>query len=281
MGTNCLGPIANRGFPPAWPLGGVTLKRVFYAETIHAGPTLWRSSLLDELGLHHGFTTRPDDVRERGDLRGWVERVGWFADGRAFRVHLVRQVHGHAVSRPAMRLQEADAVVVDDPGAVAAVRTADCVPILLATRDGHAVAAVHAGWRGLDPTAGPGVIAAAVAGLIDTAGLRMDHPRRGLRAAVGPCIAGRRYEVGPEVADRFRPHHPAAIDDTRGDRPRLDCRAVAVDQLVAAGLEPDRIDVFAGCTFDDAEGFYSYRREGPGVGHQAALIAPRPRAAGG
>ncbi len=237
--------------------------------------TLWQSSILQDLGVLHGFTVRPWNIRNKRDLQSMLTETRWYPDDRPVRVNLSRQIHGHAVSRPALRLREADAVVADQPRTLAAVRTADCVPLLLSTRDGHAVAAVHAGWRGLDPTTGPTVIAEAVRCLIDTAGLRMTDPARGLRAAVGPCIAGRNYEVGPDVADRFRSAHPQAVDDTLGPRPRLDPRTVAIQQLQTAGLDPAHLDVFSGCTYDDPTRFYSYRREGPGVGHQAALISPR------
>ena len=268
---------------------------MFEAIESRPGVTFWRSSLLHERAVPHAFTTRPHNIRSAPDLQDWIRLSGWpdtpapptappvppaptgSDNHAALRVHMARQVHGHAVSRPGLRLREADAVVVDQPGRVAAVRTADCVPILLATRDGHAVAAVHAGWRGLDPTASPGVIAQAVDALVQTAGLRMAQPARGLLAAIGPCIAGRNYPVGPEVADRFRTPHPRAVDDTPTP-PHLDCRTVAQQQLRAAGLDPQHIDTLDACTFDHPA-FYSYRREGAGVGHQAALIAPRPREA--
>ena len=93
-----------------------------------------------------------------------------------------------------------------------------------------------------------------------------------MAAAVGPCISVDAYEVGDEVASRFRAACLGAVRDDLGVKPHLDLRAVAQSQLIAAGLAGGDIAVHPGCTFRDSEGFHSYRREGKGVGHQAAWI---------
>src|SRR5699024_2385507 len=111
-------------------------------------------------------------------------------------VRWLNQVHGSAVVA-VDRLSEsglpseADAATAHEPGVVCAVLTADCLPVLLCARDTDAVAAVHAGWRGL---AG-GVVEATVAAL--------DSPPHRLLAWLGPAIGPGRFEVGPEVRTAF------------------------------------------------------------------------------
>lgn len=100
----------------------------------------------------------------------------------------MHQVHGGSVlrvSRPGAA-GEADALLTEEPGLPLAVRTADCVPVVI--HGDTAVAVVHAGWRGL----AAGVVANAMAAL------RAHHPRR---AAIGPSIGPCCYEVGTEVID--------------------------------------------------------------------------------
>ena len=247
---------------------------VFERFQLHDGRAVWRSSLLAETGAHHVFTTRSWDIRDAKDVRELVAFTGLLADQADPKVVLSKQVHGNAVSRPADRMIEADAHIADQPDTAVAVRTADCVPILLSTRGGYAVAAVHAGWRGLDPQVG--MIGRAVRALVEVAGLRMVEPGRDLGAAIGPCISAPRYEVGPEVAERFTAEHGDAVTPGAGDRFHLDLRRLAHEQLVAAGVAVSGIDTFPGCTFDDADEFFSYRREGAGVGHLAAVAVPQP-----
>lgn len=225
--------------------------------------------------MRHLFTTRGWDIQSAADVRRVIDAAGWFAADRPPAVVMSRQMHGHAVGTPDRPLAEADAHVAVGPATVVAVRTADCVPVLLASGGGRVVAAVHAGWRGLDPAVN--VIGRAVAAMREVAGgvSAAEAFTGGWVAAVGPCVSAARYEVGEEVAGLFRTDHRTAVRDGLGEKPRLDTRRVAVEQLAAAGLGRDAIDVFPGCTYDDAEMFFSYRRQGKGVGHLAALIGPR------
>ena len=267
---------------------------MFHRVTLRDGRAVWRSDLLQGPVPRHAFTTRQFNIRSAGDVCDLAEAAGWgmLSDRR---VRLSRQVHGNRVTVPhghpggdrpfcpigdarwqlaaAADDDAADAHVIDMPGHLLAVRTADCVPVLLSSADGRVVGAVHAGWRGLDPETN--VIAVAVRRmhelLLTRRSLALD-----LVAAIGPCISGTRYEVGDEVAERFAERYPAAVATPPGRvKPHLDLRAVAVAQLREAGVAPKRIDVFPGCCFDQADDFFSYRREGIGVGHLAAVIMPR------
>lgn len=157
-----------------------------------------------------------------------------------------RQVHGTRVAAIEMAEQavgEADGFYTSVAGLPVCVITADCVPLLLARRDGSQVAAVHAGWRGLYD----GIIPAALAEMGEGAPLA---------AAVGPTICKECYEVSEELADDFaRKFGPAAIPAYR----HLDLRAVAEMQLRSAGVE--EIEHVGGCTCcsRNTAGEYLYR----------------------
>jgi YfiH family protein len=143
---------------------------------------------------------------------------------------------------------EADGHAIAVPDLAAMVLTADCIPVVLGA-DG-AVAALHAGWRGL----GAGVLQEGVCALREVGG------RGRLVAVVGPCAGACCYEVGEEVHTAFGGAH-------RNGR-LIDLRAIAHERLHTAGVEEVR-DVRA-CTICD-ERFFSHRREGARAGRQAGF----------
>jgi hypothetical protein len=185
-----------------------------------------------------------------------------------------KQVHGAAVVDAGAcaegAMPEADAVVSRLPGAAVGVVTADCLPVLMATAAGDAVAAVHAGWRGL----AQGVLPAAVAALRETAG---GSPR--MIAAIGPYIGACCYEVDAPVLDalgaRFGAALAGATRPARAGRALLDLGQLAREALVAAGVAPRDVGALAGvCTRCDAGRFHSYRRDGPRAGRLVHFIRP-------
>ncbi len=255
-------------------------------ELRHApdGLAYLRSPTLAALGVAHAFTTRRGPGGFEFDLRTIVPpRIAALESAlgeRSRPLRALRQVHGRDVvvleacagapffagsreNAPAA-LPAADALFARGLDHWLAVRTADCVPILVAALDGRAVAAVHAGWRGL------------VAGVIEAA----LQPFAGVpfAAAVGPCLSLARCEIGPEVARAFADAGlSTAVDRTRGPRPHADLRAAAVHELTRLGASA--IDTTAHCTWDDEHLFFSHRRDVTHgdlerAGHQAALIAP-------
>ena len=171
------------------------------------------------------------------------------------------QVHGRRVvelSQPVM--ESADAAVAFEPGPVAAVLTADCLPLLLASRAGDRVGIVHAGWRGMVL----GVVEAAVAALAGDPG--------DLVAWLGPAIGPAVFEVGGEVRRMFvsmQPESAADFRPGRGQKYLADLPGLARRRLVACGVT----SVHGGehCTVADPVRFYSYRRDGQ-TGRMAALI---------
>lgn len=165
------------------------------------------------------------------------------------------QVHGAAVV-PAARLREsrrpveADAVTGRSPGDLCAVRTADCLPILVCAHDGSGIAAAHGGWRGI------------LAGIVENTVEALDTDPANLLAWLGPAISQGAYEVGGEVREAFvaADSHAAACfaPNTRG-RWQADLCALARQRLHMCGVE----SIYGGhwCTYNDAETFWSYRRD--------------------
>lgn len=251
------------------------------------GLTVFVSPALEAVGVPHAFTTRlggvsvgpfeslnlgfstgdqPDDVLTNR------ARLCAALDCPPEALRFVKQVHGRTILQPAGDWPtgadgtppEADGLLTDDPSYLIGVRTADCLPVLLATSDGRHVAAVHAGWRGLQQR----IPAAAVDLLRSRAGCAADQ----LVAAVGPGIGAARYEVGPEVAAEFKSQF---LRPLASGKPGLDLQGVAVAQLCEAGVTT--VDRIPACTYDHPEWFFSYRRDGSRCGRQAAVIRTLPR----
>lgn len=173
------------------------------------------------------------------------------------------QVHGNkvvdaaAVSEPVT----ADASVCRRRGKACVVQTADCLPVLLCDRAGTAVAAAHAGWRGL----ACGVLTATVAALAIA-------PDR-LIAWLGPAIGPRAFEVGPEVRAAFLEldhSNVGCFRRGRDDRWLADIYGLARVQLARSGVTA----VYGGgrCTVNEPDMFHSYRRAGKASGRMASLI---------
>lgn len=208
--------------------------------------------LLRARGARHGF-----------GLRGTAAPAG---------THRPRQVHGSEVVHAAGgELGDADAVLCRMPGVPVAVVTADCVPILLAAPGARAVAAVHAGWRGL----ASGVIEAALRALAAT-GARGGE----LAAVVGPHIGACCYEVDEPVLERLAARFGSALDAasvaTRAGHARVDLGALARAELLRA-LAPDAVGAFAdACTRCDALRFESHRRDGAQAGRMVHWITAAP-----
>jgi YfiH family protein len=229
----------------------------------------------------HVFTTRPWPLGSRPgstDPGSWndIARVMDVEPDRLLHMH---QVHGAGVvvqrsGAPAAAGADADIVLGDDPAVALAVQTADCVPLLIADSRTGAVAAAHAGWRGL-AQAVPRVT-------VEAMSAELGSRPADLVAAIGPSIGAERYEVGTEVRRRFEAAGFSPAQLARwffAGRPQhwyFDGWQAARDQLESAGIPTDRISVAALCTGSDRELFCSYRRDGSATGLMAAAIRPRP-----
>jgi YfiH family protein len=174
----------------------------------------------------------------------------------------LQQVHGSQVVDAAgvTTPVAADAAYALEPGVICAVLTADCLPVLLCDRGGRAVAAAHAGWRGL------------AAGVIERTIAALPVPGSALLAWLGPAIGAEAYVVGEEVRETFVMHDPAAEAAFRPAADggwHADLYRLARQRLRSQGVTAVHGGGF--CTYQDAVRFYSYRRDGV-TGRMASLI---------
>jgi YfiH family protein len=216
----------------------------------YAGPAnlpsmaILRASMLDEIPfIEHGFGTRVDGT--------------WPDSTTCTTIH---QVHSDIVleAREPGLAGEGDALVTDRAGLFVSIRTADCVPILIADPERRVVAAVHAGWRGT----AVGILSRTVEKMAQCYGSRPTD----LRLAFGPAIGSCCYEVGPEVAARFQKEGRQYLD-LIGENRRL---------AVEAGVRLDRMESLNLCTKCNAGQFFSFRREQAAAGRMTSAIRVRP-----
>lgn len=254
----------------------------------------YRSPLLHAAGVAHAFSTRSGGVSEGpfaslnlGNPGGASQQDSTETIAENYRrLHaaigcerrrriFAHQVHGSVVLDPATSPQtdsihggceigKGDALVTTDPAVLLSVRTADCVPVLVADADGRRVAACHAGWRGV------------IAGVVPEALKHFDNPGRVL-TAIGPGIGYDAFEVGPEVADEFDRVFGADSPTRRlaDGKARVDLKRALAIQLRRAGVSADRIDITDLCTLTRADAFFSHRREHGLTGRMAAVIGAR------
>jgi len=246
----------------------------------------WADGTRRERGLVAGFCTRRGGYgtgrfaelnfsRRWPDPAGAVDRnVALLADQVGFdlsQMFTARQVHGGTGLACDGRDPEvvvargADFLVCGEPGRVVAVITADCIPVLLWDPDARCVAAVHAGWRGIMAD----VIQNAVSELVTRYQARADR----LFAAVGPGIDACCFEVGSDVADRFAVRFgPDVVVTMPGRNPHVDLFTPVAVCLDEAGLSADRVERLGECTCCHPDRFFSYRRDGVGIGQHLSFI---------
>jgi len=214
---------------------------------------------------------------ERGELSAdLLAEIDWLDHGFGTRtspppgwpIATVKQIHSADVIDAAGFTGErgsADALVSNTPGLAMAMRTADCLPILLADPEHRAVAAVHAGWRGT---------AARIAErTIERMGEVYGTKPERVRAAIGPGIGKCCFEVGPEVARAFSDWH-AELAGTE-QKHLLDLVDINQRQLKGTGVLEENISHSALCTMDRTDILYSFRREREKAGRMLAWIGIR------
>jgi len=231
---------------PEWPVA----RSVRALITTRAGGVSSGTFASLNLGERSGDDPR-NVARNREILRGFLPAEPLW----------LRQVHGAVAvdATEATSGSEADGAVARVAGAVCAVLTADCLPVLLAERDGKAVGIAHAGWRGL------------ASGIVGSVVRLMGVPAQDLIAYIGPGIGPRRYEVGEDVRSAFvdtDPDGDHAFAPLGGGKYLADLYRLVHRRLERAGVAEIRGGGF--CTASD-ERFFSYRRDRI-TGRMASLI---------
>ena len=211
-------------------------------------------------GATWAFSTRDDgDFRIDGDPGHLARRRPALAPGEWT---WLRQVHGArvvVVDHPGAGAgEDADAAVTHRPGAVLAVHTADCAPVLL-----HApgvVGAAHVGWRGLVA----GVVEATVEAMASLGAGRID-------AIVGPHIRSRCYEFGGAELDLVADRYGEVVRaETGAGTPALDLLA-GVRAALASRPQVATVTVESGCTACEPDRYFSHRARGDRERHAAAI----------
>jgi YfiH family protein len=176
----------------------------------------------------------------------------------------VRQIHSDiiVVAEHTGCLAEGDALITNRPGITLSIRTADCLPILMADPKNRAVAAVHAGWRGVTL----GIVPKTVKAIADRFGTRPQD----LVVAIGPGIGACCFEVGPEVAVQFQPWFPER--DDLSNRTKVDLVETIIRQLGRNDVTLGQIGTADLCTLCHPDLFHSYRRDHEQAGRMTATI---------
>jgi YfiH family protein len=264
--------------------------------------TGWRKQPIGDLPLYQaktmawlpritqGFTTRHGGVSAApydslnlgvhvGDALAHVQanrqRVWQELKAAEDQVVLAEQVHGNQVAvvsagSGAAPIAGADALVTDTTNLLLMLFFADCVPVYLVDPVRKVIGLAHAGWRGTAANIAGKTLQAMTAefGCVPSACF----------AAVGPSIGTGSYEVGPEVADRFRTLPGARASNVVTPRSEisgtynLNLRAVIFGQLLHAGVPAGAIAVCDEDTFRNKRDFFSYRRDGV-TGRMAAFLS--------
>jgi YfiH family protein len=269
--------------------------------------------------LIHGFSTRQGGVstcyggktlnlgQTEHDTQANVERnralflkaLGAVNDdGSLWPLAQVRQIHSsiaHRVDAVSGQGPAGDGIITNGSGLSLAIKTADCVPVLVADVKRRVVGAFHAGWRG--------TVARVVEKGVGEMRRQFGSAPRDLRAAIGPCVRKCCYAVGSEVRAEFESQfsyaselfeevfdsnaihikYPLLFLNQRapghgdlGPEIHLDLVTANRRQLEAAGMQEDHIAVIEGCTACDTERFFSHRAEFGRTGRMMAVIGIRP-----
>ncbi len=243
-----------------------------------------------------GHDTKANVERNRAKLLTAVGATN--SDGSPWPLCQVKQIHSaivHQVNEASNHPPTGDGLITHAPSLLLAIKTADCVPVLVADTKRRVVAAFHAGWRG--------TVARIVEKGIGEMRRQFGSLPRDLRAAIGPCIRRCCYSVGSEVRAEFESQfsyagelfeevfdsnaihvrYPLLFLNQRapghgdlGPEIHLDLAAANQRQLRDAGLRAEHISVIDGCTACDTSRFFSHREEFGKTGRMMAVIGIRP-----
>lgn len=241
--------------------------------------------------LNLGWTKEDDPGSVAENRRRFLRSVGGDLAGEdgqqtGWRMVTLRQVHSASVravragdgalegrleTAEGKAVLEGDGLITDIPGVLAAVGTADCVPVLVVDVARRAVGAFHAGWRGTVA----GIVGQGIAAMREEYGSRVED----LVAAVGPSIGACCYAVGEEVRGAFGERYGYAEElfHKADGAMSVDLWEANRRQLLTAGLGVEQIAVLGECTAcaRDARGerrYFSHRAERGVAGRMLSAV---------
>jgi len=195
------------------------------------------SGTRDYLGLNVGAHVGDDiiSVRENRARLPHSDKITW-----------LEQVHGNTVVTLPTPFIEADASFSSRSAHFCAVMTADCVPVLISDNRGREVAAIHAGWKGLEAT------------IIANALTHFSTDPSQLIAWIGPAICGQCYEVNETLANKFSYYKNCVTPNKQAGKYLLDLPHIANQQLTHLGIK--HVELSHYCTYCRSDLFYSHRK---------------------
>jgi len=248
-------------------------------------PTHLSYPALEAVGVRHFTTTRRAGSFPPADAAGGPFPPG--AGGGVLgalgieggEISYLYQVHGATVlaadGRPPGLIGTGDALITERPRRPLAIFTADCLAVILADPARPLLALAHVGWRG--------TVRGLLGRLVRTLAERHGADPAPLVAAISPSIGPCCYEVDQPVVGPLARAFPEAwerwVTPTGAGKWRLDLWRANADQLIEAGLEPNRILNGRLCTSCRRDLFFSYRAEGGGQRLATVAMLDRPRIA--
>ncbi len=231
---------------------------------------------------HGGVSSAPYDSLNLGDHVGDAAAAvahnrSIFGQALGARPVFLQQVHGRALVQLAAGIQDgtpADGCISIHAGLACTIMVADCLPVLLTDTRGTAVAAAHAGWRGLVGSQGAGILDTVVPALRSAALAASAASAAGAAGSgagetiawLGPCIGPRAFEVGDEVREVFLSHDRDAAGMFRphsAGKWLADLQGLARLRLATLGVKRvygnDGSDAW--CTVSNPLRFFSHRRD--------------------
>ncbi len=182
--------------------------------------------------------------------------------------HQCQQVHGQnslwCEGSGELHAKQADILLSSHSNVALAVRTADCLPILLADKQAGIISAVHAGWRG--------TVARVVVTAVDAMCEQGAKPKR-ILASFGPCIGACCFEVSQDTGDALSKSCGENVLQHKDGKLLANLAQANQQQLLHVGLQTKHIEFMDRCTFcDPSSRYFSYRRDCGKTGRHLAVI---------
>lgn len=239
-------------------------------EIIHFSTTRvggYSSGILNGLNLGYTVGDNPQNVTRN------VHILGKALDFKDSKIVFPKQTHSANIGIVHSEkdiFPDTDALITNIPGVCIAVRTADCVPVLLYDPIQKAIAAIHSGWKG--------TVQKIAKKTIQLMKQEYGSNPADLIAGIGPSIGPEVYEVGQDVIERFQKEFEfdtLFAPKQNSDKALLNLWIANEQILIEAGIPKDHIEIAEMCTYSNSELFYSARRDGQKSGRLATGIMLR------